>query len=302
MTRFPAAAAAALVLALVLSACGDDSTDTAADTTTDTTTDTAAGTGHDMSDMDSMDISRTGDGLRASVAGYTLTGVKAPPEAGRAGTLSFRIQGPAGVQKDYARQQDELLHVYLVRKDLTGYQHLHPRLDTASGVWSADLTVPEPGPYRLVTEFEALTKDGELEDRILGTDFTVAGRYAPVTATPGIGVGRASMDGFALTLDGSPQVHGESLALTITRDGADVSTLQPYLASFAHITGFREGDLHAVHVHPDEEPDPGDPSATGGPRLTLAPMFTEPGRYRLFIQFKTDGVVHLVPMDIDVAA
>lgn len=297
MTRF-AAAAAALLLAFALGACGDDSTDTAADTAPDT----AAGTGHDMSDMGSMDMSKIGDGLTASVGGYTLTGVKAPAKANRAGTLSFRIEGPDGVQKDYARQQDELLHVYLVRKDLTGYQHLHPTLETSSGLWRADLTVPDPGPYRLVTEFEAITKDGNLDDRILGTDFTVAGRYTPVTATPGIGVGQASVDGFALTLDGTPKVQGEELILTITRDGADVSTLQPYLASFAHITGFREGDLHTVHVHPDEEPDPDDPRATGGPRLTLAPMFSEPGRYRLFIQFKTDDVVHLVPMDIDVTS
>jgi hypothetical protein len=297
MTRFPAAAAALLLL-LTLSACGDDDPAAAEAAGAGTSThEGGASSGHDMGAM-----TENGDGLRATVDGYTLAAVKAPRKPDQAGTLSFRINGPDGVQKDYARQQDELMHVYLVRQDLTGYQHLHPRLDSASGVWRADLTVPEPGPYRLVTEFEALTSEGDLEDRILGTDFTVAGRYAPVTATPGIGVGQAAVDGFALALAGTPKVHGDELSLTITRDGADVSTLQPYLASFAHITGFREGDLHTVHVHPDEEPDPDDPAATGGPRLTLAPMFTEPGRYRLFIQFKTDDVVHLVPMDIDVAA
>lgn len=302
MTRLPAAAAA-LLLAFTLSACGDDSPDTAAGPA-DSPADSAGdhGAGHDMSDMGSMDMSRTGDGLKAALGGYKLTGVKAPAKPDRAGTLSFRIEGPDGVQKDYTRQQDELMHVYLVRKDLTGYQHLHPTLDASTGVWSADLTVPEPGPYRLVTEFEALTKDGEFADRILGTDFTVAGAYTPVTAAPGIGVAEAAVAGFELKLAGTPKVDGDDLKLTITSGGSEVTALQPYLASFAHITGFREGDLSTVHVHPNEEPAPGDTAATGGPVLTLAPMFSEPGRYRLFIQFKTDGVVRLVPMDIEVAA
>ena len=91
-----------------------------------------------------------------------------------------------------------------------------------------------------------------------------------------------------------------SLQLKVTKGGADVADLQPYLQSFAHITGFREGDLTAVHVHPDEVPKKGDPTALGGPVLTLPSAFSAPGKYRMFVEFQTNGLIHLTPIDIDV--
>ncbi len=296
MNRIPAAAAA-LLLTLTLTACGgdDDSADHSAHAAQ------TAG-GHNMADMNgaSMDMSKVGDGTAASLGGYRLSDVKTPTEPGRSGKLTFTIEGPNGVQKDYTRQQTKLMHTYLVREDLTNYQHIHPSLDAKSGEWSIDITVPEPGPYHLVTEFQALTPDGEFDDRILGTKFTVKGKYQPTTAAPAT-LSTASVDGYELQIDGQPKVNGDKLMLSITKDGEGVSALQPYLASFAHITGFREGDLSAVHVHPEETPNPDDANVTGGPELTLAPMFTKPGRYRMFIQFQTDDKVHLVPMDLDVA-
>jgi hypothetical protein len=303
MTRTAAATAAALLLALSLSACGDD--DDHAEHASESAP--TSGTSH-MPGMPGMpggkagmDMSKIGDGMQATVNGYTLTDVKAPSKPDEAGKLSFTVKGPQGVQKDYTRQQTKLMHVYLVRKDLTGYQHVHPTIDPASGVWSVDLTIPEPGPYHLVAEFEALTPDGNFDDRILGTNFTVAGSYKPSTAMPAE-MNTASADGYQLVLDGSPKVNGGDLKLKITKDGADVTDLEPYLASFAHITGFREGDLTTVHVHPNETPkNPDDTTARGGPTLTISPMFSETGHYRLFIQFQTGGVVHLATMDLMVA-
>jgi hypothetical protein len=292
MTR-SAAAAAALLLALGLSACGGGDNDHAAH-------DSASSHAMPSAGMAGMDMSQVGDGMKATVNGYTLAAVKAPEKADEAGKLTFRIDGPNGVQKDYTRQQTKLMHTYLVRKDLTQYQHVHPTIDPATGVWSVDLTIPEPGPYRVITEFEALTPDGNFDDRILGSDFTVAGPYTPSTAEPAA-LATASVDGYQLTLDGTPKVGGGDLKLKITKAGADVTDLQPYLASYAHITGFREGDLSSTHVHPNEAPDPDDANATGGPTLTLSPMFMEAGHYRLFIQFQTGGVVHLVPMDVEVS-
>lgn len=294
MTRTVAAAAAALLLALSLSACGDDN-DHADHASESAPTSGPSGMSGAMA---GMDMSTIGDGMQASVNGYTLTGVTAPSKAGQAGKLTFTIRGPHGIQKDFTLQQTKLMHVYLVRKDLTGYQHVHPALDATSGVWSVDLTIPEPGPYRLVAEFEALKPDGNFDDRILGTDFRVAGSYKPSTAMPAE-MNQASTDGYQLVLDGSPKVNGGDLKLKITKDGADVTDLEPYLASFAHITGFREGDLTTVHVHPSETPkNPDDTTARGGPTLTISPMFPEGGHYRLFIQFQTAGVVHLATMDL----
>ena len=240
-----------------------------------------------------------GDGLSATQDGYTLTSLKAPKTAGEAGTLSFAIKGPTGKpHTEFTLQQTKLLHLYVVRKDLTQYQHLHPTLDTKTGVWTVSATFAEPGPYHLLTEFEALTPAGDFDDRKLGDDFTIPGKYKPVPFSPTLNA--ADVGDYKLALEGTPAVGGGELKLKITKGDADVTDLQPYLASFAHVTGFRKGDLKAVHVHPNETPKVGDANAVGGPILTLAPMFTEAGTYRLFVQFQTDGQVRVAPLDIEV--
>ena len=184
---------------------------------------------------------------------------------------------------------------------VTEFQHIHPSLDTKTGKWTVPVSFAKPGPYRMVFEFEALKDDGNFDDRILGTKFTVTGgKYAPVHYT--MVSGSNNTDGYSVTLDPTAKVHGPDMHLKITKDGQDVTDLQQYLQSYAHITGFREGDLKAVHMHPNEVPPyKTDPNAVGGPNLTLASLFTEPGKYRMFVEFQTDGVVHLVPLDIDVS-
>jgi hypothetical protein len=88
--------------------------------------------------------------------------------------------------------------------------------------------------------------------------------------------------------------------LRISRNGEGVSWLEPYLASFAHITGYRRNDLKIVHIHPNEEPDVRDPNLRGGPELTLMQMFADPGTYRLFVQLQIDGKIRQTPIDLDV--
>ncbi|MGQ0465730.1 MAG: hypothetical protein ACT4QG_10470 [Sporichthyaceae bacterium] len=240
-----------------------------------------------------------GDGLEAEVEGYALEDVQAPTTAGKEGKLEFTIRGPAGKpHKEFVLELAKLMHTYVVRKDLTEFQHLHPELDEATGRWSIPITFEKPGPYRIVTEFEALTPDGEFDSRVLGRSFTVDGSYQAVDYTPDWGVGKA--DGYDLRLDANTRLHGPDLTLKVTKDGADVTDLQPYLQSWAHVTGFRQGDLKTVHMHPFQSPGK-DPNLTGGPTLNLASLFSEAGRYRLFVQFQTAGKLRTAPIDIEVA-
>lgn len=250
-------------------------------------------------DHSKMDMPKAvGDGLSSTAGGYTLTKLTAPKKAGESGTLSFTIQNADGKPHTaFAQTQTKLMHFYVVRKDLTQYQHIHPTLDTTTGEWSMKLAVTEPGPYRVLAEFEALAPNGEFDDRKIGGNFTVPGKYTPQKFTPTYS--KATVGGYELALDGQPKVGGEPLTLTITKGGADVTDLQPYLASFAHVTGFREGDLKAVHVHPNETPS--GPNAGGGPALTLATRFAEAGKYRLFVEFQVGDKLQQAPLDIEVA-
>jgi hypothetical protein len=51
----------------------------------------------------------------------------------------------------------------------------------------------------------------------------------------------------------------------------------------------REGDLAFLHVHPDER------------EMRFKASFPTPGRYRLFLQFRTEGRVHTVAFTQEIA-
>ncbi|MGQ0464952.1 MAG: hypothetical protein ACT4QG_06490 [Sporichthyaceae bacterium] len=288
-----------LAALLILAGCGGGhGGDHAAPAGVQAAVDHSSMAGMDHSTMSAAEhaaMADEGDGRKAALAGYSLTKVATPKKAGRAGTLAFTIDGPKGTpHKEFVLELTKLMHVYVVRDDLTGFQHLHPELDETTGRWTAPLTVDEPGPYRLVAEFDALDPDGNLDSRRLGTGFEVPGTYAKKPFAP-----VAGSDGFEVVVDGAPAVGPNSLQLTVRQNGSGVEVLQPYLASWAHITGFRNGDLRAVHVHPNDAPK--DEVQLGGPTLSIAPTFAKAGTYRLFVQFQTGGVVHLVPVDLVVA-
>ncbi len=296
---------AALAVPLLLAGCGSGHGDHAA-VAGDPGAASAAASAMDSS-MPGMDhsnmtpaqmaaMSDEGDGRSASRESYTLGQVSTPKKAG-SGELAFTILGPKGKpHKEFVLELTKLMHVYVVREDLTAFQHLHPELNEATGRWTAPVSLKSAGPYRLVTEFDALTPDGDLQSRRLGTTFSVRGNYDKVPFEPSVGTGAVA--GYDVAVSGDPVVGPNALQVTVRQGGQDVTALQPYLASWAHITGFRNGDLKVVHVHPEESPETD--KATGGPTLSISPSFPTAGTYRLFVQFKVGDVVRTVPVDLKV--
>ena len=107
-------------------------------------------------------------GLSVADNGYTL--VLHDEES-----LGFHINGPDGqpVTK-FAVEHEKRLHLIVVRRDLTGFQHVHPELGD-DGRWTTDVDL-EPGTWRVFADFKA--SDGPA--LTLGTDLTVPGRLATV--------------------------------------------------------------------------------------------------------------------------
>ena len=209
----------------------------------------------------------------ANDAGLQLEVLTPELRRGREQRLAFRVVDARGVPvRDYDVEHERRMHLIVVRRDLTGFQHLHPTL-RADGTWSTRIALPDAGSYRVFADF---SHDGEATT--LASDLRVDGR-ADLRALPEPALTADAGDGYEVHLDAGA-VHAGSeaeLRFTVTRDGEPVET-EPYLGAGGHLVALREGDLAFLHVHPVDG-------------LGFMATFPSPGRYRLFLQFKHEGEV-----------
>lgn len=237
----------------------------------------------------------TGDGLTKTASGLTLALLSPRLPAATAASLRFQITGPAGKPVTaFEPDQTKLLHFYLVRSDLTGYQHVHPTMG-ADGTWTAPLAAAQPGTYRAYASFIAKDNAGKTTPLVLSDAVTVPGTAHTVTLPAPSKT--TTVDGYTLTLAGEPMAGMEhTMTVTVSKNGKPVTDLQPYLDTYAHLTAFHQGDLAFAHLHPEGTAN-GD---HGGPTLSFHAMFAKSGVYRLFLQFQTGGTLHTAAFTLPV--
>jgi hypothetical protein len=218
-------------------------------------------------------------GLAVSENGLRLIA----PSRLRAGVrerFAFRVvDGRGATVRDFDVEHTKRLHLIAVRRDLTGFQHLHPRQD-ASGAWSTDLELQDPGAYRVFADF---TPTGG-KATTLASDVLVGGDFAP-RALPRP-ADHVEVDGYDVQLQADQAAAGRETTLnyTVSRGGRPVA-VEPYLGANGHLVTLRAGDLAYLHVHP---------LAGGGQdgRIRFMATYPSAGDYRLFLQFKAGGRVH----------
>jgi hypothetical protein len=213
-------------------------------------------------------------GLAVSESGLTLRVARTAVTPGKPVRLAFRIVDRQGrTVRDFDVEHTKRMHFIVVRRDMTGFQHLHPT-QAVDGSWSVPVTLRDPGSFRVFADFSVDGKPYTLADDV-AVDGTLHSRELPAPAKS------VDVDGLRVRLtEGASRADAESrLAFDVTRDGKPVA-VEPYLGAKGHLVALRQGDLAFLHVHPDED--------------SLRFMATLPtaGRYRLFLQFKTNGRVH----------
>jgi hypothetical protein len=222
-------------------------------------------------------------GLAVSENGLTLDLLRRTAHPATGLRLAFRILGADGSPvREFDLEHTKRMHLIVVRRDLTGFQHLHPTLG-ANGTWTTPLTLPEAGTYRVFADFSVGDRPTTLADD-LQVDGAVRSRPLPAPATT------ARTDGFRVRLvDGAVRAGEESpLSFEVTRNGRRVR-LQDYLGAKGHLVALRQGDLAFLHVHPDAS------------SLRFEATFPNPGSYRLFLQFRVAGRVHTAPFTLEVS-
>jgi len=216
-----------------------------------------------------------------SVADHGVRIVVANPELRRGTTeqLRFRIVDDQGrAVRDFDVEHTKRMHLIVARRDLTGFQHLHPTM-AADGTWSVPLRLTEAGSYRLFADFSRDDKPVTLADD-LRVDGSVNLQPLPSPTTAATSDG-----GYRVQLGEGVVRAGEEaeLRFTVSKDGRTVRT-EPYLGAGGHLVALRDGDLAFLHVHPTEHDN----------ALGFEATFPTTGAYRLFLQFKVNGTVQTV--------
>ena len=218
-------------------------------------------------------------GVAVAEAGLRLAVDEPELRRGRTETLRFRvIEDESGeTVRDFDVEHTKRMHVIVARRDLTGFQHLHPK-QNSDGSWELPLKLDEAGSYRLFADFSH-----EEEKTTLATDLRVDGS-ADLRPLPAPAATAISDGGYDVRLEAGRVRRGDEadLRFTISKGGQAIEP-EEYLGAGGHLVALREGDLAFLHVHPTEDH-----------AAAFAATFPTAGKYRLFLQFKHEGRIQTV--------
>jgi hypothetical protein len=220
------------------------------------------------------------DGLSDSFEGFVMRPVALPTDRGTGLPVAFQITGPDGQPFEaYETVQTKELHLYAVRDDVSGYQHLHP--ERRDGTWHTTMDIPDGGAYRVYAEFNPRGRapygSPDWHPVILGLHFIIAGD-TKVVPLPGPAATVQAGKYTVSRKDGISHLRvNEGALLSFDVPGAK---LEQHLGAIAHMSGFEVRTMSLNHLHPAAD------------QLTFHVQFPNRGEYRLFLEFKADGQVH----------
>jgi hypothetical protein len=244
------------------------------------------------------DASGDGTGLSNDVAGYKLVSSIDTVPADAASTYSFHITGPSGdTVTRYQPYESKLTVFYLVRSDLTNYQHADSTM-RQDGTWDVFLPALAPGSYRAYVTFAAPdASQGTPLVYVLSRPFTVPG--SPANATLPAPTSSTTADGYTVSLSGQLRTAASvPLSISVRSGGKPVEDFQRFLDGYAHLTAFRAGDMAFARILSTGRVT-GDGLAGA---LTAQALFPESGTWRLFVQFQIGTQIHTAAFTVNVSS
>lgn len=205
-------------------------------------------------------------GLAVAEGGLRLVAETTLFTPGRATPFSFRILDERGeAVRAYDVTGERPMHLVVVRRDLAGFQHLHPAIG-ADGTWTTPLELPAGGAYRALADFST----GGVQ-RTLGIDL-LAGGDTPPLELPRDPAQLAST------------VYEAGVPQTLRFDAG--GPVGRYLGAAGSLVVLRQGDLGYVRTRADAD------------ALVFETTFPSPGGYRAFLEYLRGGRLHLAVFDL----
>lgn len=218
-------------------------------------------------------------GLSVADRGYVLRPTATRFVSGVPVEFRFTVYTLKGAPvQEFSPDLEHRMQVIVIRRDLAGYQRIHPVLG-AKGEWRAQVLFAQPGSYRAFVTF--LPKN-VVQPVTLGVDLLVPGMFETEPVTQSSNVDQLD-DGYSVIREGILRPGTTSrLYLHVLHNDVPVGDLQPIAGDVGRLVMLREGDLAFLQVKPIDGPRQ-DTTVSFRTNLPTA------GYYRLFFDFKHNG-------------
>lgn len=210
-------------------------------------------------------------------------------------TLAFKLYGLDGHEfgsKDLKIAHEKLMHLILVRDDMTRYQHIHP--EYVDGRWTIKTQIPDQGQYQMYVDIEPT----EEKPAVLRVPLSIGGATQNAAFPVPTSDRSIMVDDIKTMLIADLPLRTKAettLTFELTQSGQAVKNIEPYLGAFGHTVALRHNDPDDFfHAHPVTEQKP-----TDG-KVTFALNFPVKGRYTLYAQFQIGEAVKAFPITVDV--
>jgi hypothetical protein len=243
------------------------------------------------SDHQSMDMGNTGLNTASDIqAKWIFSKI---PQSNHNEAISILIQDKDGNPvKDFEIAHEKLMHLIVVSKDLSFFEHIHPEYK-GNGLFTITTQFPSGGDYKLYADI--VPKGGK--QTVPTQMVTVQGTPAKDIPLQPDGNLTQAVNGIEVTLAFNHVVAGMDLNMTYTFKDAKtkdpIKNLQPYLGAVGHVVIISEDTESYLHVHPTEE-------KSSGPEAKFMTNFAKSGVYKIWGQFQHEGKVLIVPFMVKV--
>jgi hypothetical protein len=176
---------------------------------------------------------------------------------------------------------EKMIHLIIVSNDLSYFNHIHPEPDGNNFV--VETVFPSAGNYLLFAEYKPM---GE-QTLVQKIQLNVKGK--PTRERSEFAIRNVSTTGdykVTLEISGGKLTTGVPVHIPVTfmkdQTTIDAGSFDDYLGAKAHAIIIGMGNKTFMHAHPMVQQN----------SISVQTEFDEPGIYRLWLQFKADGVLH----------
>jgi hypothetical protein len=225
-----------------------------------------------------------------------LTTTPRNPKPGQPVRLRFTVLHPRTRKPvtDLELIHERVFHLFLISEDLQHFAHEHPEAVTP-GVFEITWTFPTGGLWRALCDFFPGSGTPQLVAKTL---ILPGGTLLPATLTPTAPTAKSENCTVTLRCEPPQPIAGQKTLLYYRISPRE--NFELFLGAAGHMLIASADLIDMIHTHPFliDGGLPTPPSEYKQVQFNV--IFPRPGWYRVWAQFKRDGVVSTIPFNFEV--